>query len=198
MLCSTYMIILPSTSIHQFIMKLAPSTIIGPHGMTDFIHANKYKIIDKLYRINMGTVAVTFGCHMIHQDALVNALFLASSVIHFRNDMPFFGTSNSTKAALQTTMSGMLVASGTFLSWDVFMYYMLFIHVPNHYRIQYPHIKHALPQTIMLVGGLASILTAIGYSPLENPYLDWFSKGLIIAHVIYEEVYIFRSVSIKR
>lgn len=191
------MIILPTPSLHQFIMNIAPPAIIAPHGMTDLIHANKYKLLDQLYRINAATIAGIFACHFFHQDDFINALFLGSSIIHFRNDMPAFGTAGCTKNAIKFTCSSMLVATASIMSWNLFMYYMIFIHVPNHYRMNYKHIKHALPETIIAIGGLASILTAVDYSPINNPYLDWITKSLIIAHVVYEEVHIFKTVKFR-
>jgi len=190
--------IIPFSSIHQVIMKYAPAVVVAPHGMTDLIHARKYRVVEELYRINMGAVMGAFACHHFHHDSIITGLFLVSSAIHFRNDMPGFGTVGSQRTAIQLTLSSALIATSTIISWDAFMYYMIFIHVPNHYRINYMHIKDTKCLTALMVSGLAGVLVALSYSPIQDPYMDWATKALIIAHVIYEEVHIFRPVPTNR
>lgn len=197
MLCSTYMII-PFSSIHHVIMKYAPAVVVAPHGMTDLVHARKYRLVEELCRINMGTIVGAFACHHFHQESIITGLFLVSSAVHFRNDMPGFGTAGIQRTTIQLMLSSTLIASTTIISWDAFMYYMIFIHVPNHYRINYLYIKDSKCLTALMVSGLSGVLVALSYAPIQNPYMDWATKALIIAHVIYEEVHIFRSVPLKR
>lgn len=178
--------------LHNQLMKYSPTWIIAPHGLTDYIHAKKYQLIPKLYTINLAATAGTLFAHISHNDNLIHNAFLLSAIIHFRNDMPHFNLKNTEKMIFQLVCSSGLVLLGPSMQWNLFLYYMLFIHVPNHYKMSFDYVKDHLKETVALIVGGSILLNTISYNPINvNPDLDWVSKALIIAHIAYEELHIF-------
>lgn len=192
-----YNMLLPSNIspiIHHTLIKCTPTWVIAPHGITDYIHAKKYELLPALYKINLAAVAATLLAHMSHCDNLIHYAFMGSAVIHFRNDMPNIGLKNKEKLGFQLLCSTGLVFIGPIIKWNIFLYYMLFIHVPNHYKMSYDYVKDHMKETVSLVIGFAILLNSISYNPLESVEIDWLSKSLVIAHIAYEELYIFDEV----
>lgn len=179
------------TLIHQNLIKYSPTWVIAPHGITDFIHAKKYELLPALYKINLAAVATSLLAHMSHCDNIIHYAFMASAIIHFRNDMPDIGLEDKEKIGLQLLCSAGLVIIGPIIKWNIFLYYMLFIHVPNHYKLSHSYIKEHLKETISLVAAFALLLNTVSYNPLDGTDIDWLSKSLVIAHIAYEELHIF-------
>lgn len=176
------------------IMSLT-NTIIGPHGMTDLIHAKENKNLEQLYRVNLITIASSYGLHVIHCDNILNILFMIASIVHFRNDMPYFNKDNSSlnKAIFQLFLSSILILTTYGENSILFFLYMLVIHVPNHYKMSWSFIKNNLRETITLLSIASLIFTGLKYNP-ATMLDDWLSKGIIISHIVYEETGIFKDV----
>ena len=72
---------------------------------------------------------------------------------------------------------------------------MLFIHVPNHYKLNWSFLKKDKIFTTFIITFTSIIFLLIGekYDNLIHcSYMIDLFKGVIISHVIYEEMYIFK------
>ena len=85
-----------------------------------------------LLKINTLMVGSTnFIINPYNLDNILNIIFLTSSIIHFSHDMPHlkFNQNYISKYLLAT----LLFFSSCFIGLDLIIYYMVIIHVPNHY-----------------------------------------------------------------
>jgi hypothetical protein len=181
--------------------------IISPHGITDFIHAKKFGLLKELYHVNLSIISAGSFLNLLHLDNVVNIVFITSSIIHFRNDMPIiqhnYINSKLNTNQLQLLLSSLMVGSLYVVPHDFFILYMIFIHTPNHYKMALPYIQERLLETVLLVVGLGMFLTYISCSNYPiidlsndnlidcNSMLYNFIKTVIISHIVYEELYIF-------
>jgi len=170
----------------NIIAQKSLTTIIAPHGITDIMHAREYNIVNRLYEVNAGTIIVTHFLHMGHLTDFVNAAFLLASIVHFRHDMPV--VKNIPRFALSATMIPVFA-----LCPATFFVYMLLIHVPNHYRMNWKYIASNLGKNTAILG-IFTLLSAIGgelfFYYLMNGYMMDIMKSVVIAHIIYEETFI--------
>ena len=167
--------------------------IIAPHGITDLVHAKKYQLLPELYGINICSVLATIGLDYSHSDALLNFIFFSTAIFHFRNDMPKLEFAN------QSITSTMMILSFFTINPKLFLFYMIFIHVPNHYLMNWELLKENKEKSIMLLSITTLISMIIGDTPIiENHIIEVIAKGLIISHIIYEEAYIFKTLPVKR
>jgi len=182
------MIILPP-QISKPIIELTPlltTAIIAPHGMTDLIYAEENNSLQPLLRINAFCIAGAFLIHMMNFDDINNMLFMTSSALHFRHDFPIKNSS------IQLLISSLLVANAQNIGIEIFMLYMCLIHVPNHYTI-YKNLIAKYPVKslyyISIVGILSTLFVYSDPSFMYNDNVHTISKGLIISHILYEELY---------
>lgn len=182
------MLILPS-QISNKILEITPlltTVVIAPHGITDLIHAEENNKLIQLFRINILSFAGSIILHLINLDNLTNFMFMISSAIHFRHDFP---TKNN---LIKILGSSLLVLNTKIIGVELFIIYMCFIHVPNHYRIYQNLIKENMMRScvyILLVAIVSTYLIFSDVSMIENENVYTISKALIISHVIYEELY---------
>ena len=162
------------------------TTIIAPHGMTDLMHAREYNIVNRLYEVNVGTLVTTHFLHVGQLSAVVNLAFIFASVVHFRHDMPV--VEGVPRYMFSTAMLPVFA-----MYHPAFFVYMLLIHVPNHYRMNWKYIS---PKLVKNIGILAffTLLSAIGgevfFHYLVNDYMMDIMKAVVISHIIYEEAFI--------
>ena len=86
----------------------------------------------------------------------------------------------------------MLVMNARQIGIELFICYMCFIHVPNHYKIYEKMIKENIMKSGMYIGLCALGATSYFYSDpniLQNENLFVLSQALIISHIVYEELY---------
>ena len=72
---------------------------------------------------------------------------------------------------------------------------MLFIHVPNHYKLNWTFFKKDKTFTASIITLTTIIFLLIGekYDNLiYTSYMIDLFKGIIISHIVYEEMYIFK------
>lgn len=171
------------------IIKYLTQGVIAPHGMTDLIHAQQNNLSSQLYQINALSIVSSLLLNKFNQDIL-NDLFFLSSIIHFRHDMP------KIMKLPRYFLSFFMIFSFLFIKMDLFMYYMIFIHVPNHYKMSWSYLKNEkwrsfftlLISTLLFIkGGQLFDMNLLKPLPLN------LIKGLIISHIIYEEVYIHKN-----
>jgi hypothetical protein len=61
--------------------------------------------------------------------------------------------------------------------------------------MSFEYIKDHLKETVGLIAGFTLLLNTISYNPINTSSdFDWLTKALIIAHIIYEEMHIFKDV----
>jgi len=167
--------------------KLAPliiNTIIGPHGITDAIHA--------IHTHKQKELAITYtscisSAHLLdtfHQTELLNVLFLVASAIHFRNDIPIKNNN------LQLLISSLMVFNAENIGMPFFLTYMTLIHVPNHYITFHNITKQYKALTLFSISLISLIMFCFQNNNQQvDPHIISLVKGLIISHVVYEEKY---------
>ncbi len=172
-------------SIHKHII----STIIAPHGITDLIHSVQNNCTNELLSINSISIV---GSSLLSETnpMLLNNLFILSSVIHFRHDMP------KQIYIPDYILSFILIQLAINYNYNILFVYMILSHVPNHYKTNWIYIKENSFTNIYFISIFTFFLTYIG---LTFPYLYEskmifdISKGIVISHVIYNEIYIYNN-----
>ena len=165
--------------------KNAVTGVIAPHGITDLFHAEQNNLIPQLYSINLLTVISTLAIDKFNHP-LLEIMFYAVSAYHFRNDMPNLKNINPFFISIAMLSS--------FFVFDpkLFLYYMIFIHVPNHYLMNWDVLKNDKKRSILIISLTSVISMFIGTTDLiENHLVQTISQGLIFSHIIYEESFIF-------
>ena len=175
------------------ILQKALSTVIAPHGITDLIHANQHNITTELLHINGFTMVYSHVLHFTDQNIL-GTLFLLSSIIHFRHDMP------RVLGIPRFIWSSLLIS--LFSAYNMAFYpFMILIHVPNHYRINWQYIKKNMSrnlQFLFLFTLFSSFLGDFVFDKLLTGYVIDMAKGIVIAHIIYEELHIHKDLPLLR
>lgn len=163
--------------------------IIAPHGITDIIHAQQNNLLPQLFTINGITILSSIILDKYHLEDILNGLFILSSIIHFRRDFP------KNKFIPRYLFSYILLLISIFYNHNILIFYMLIIHVPNHYYLNWKYIKNKKIQNISVL----SITTTL-FLKMENTFyfisLTPFVKGIIISHIIYEESFIFNFIEL--
>ena len=167
-------------------MQKSISTIIAPHGMTDIMHANEYGLMRRLYEINVGSIVTGHFLSIGHCEYIINAVFIVCSIAHFRHDMP--SINNVPRYVLSTSLLPMFAVHN-----PTFYMYMLLVHVPNHYRMNWKYIQ---PKLVFNLGVLIifTVLFSFGgemfFQHFVNDYFVDIMKSIVIAHIVYEEAFI--------
>ena len=178
-------IMVPIIPLKPFFQKTI-STIIAPHGITDIMHAKQYNLTTELIQINGFGLVYSHILHFTSPDIILHTVFLVSSIIHFRHDMPRI------YIIPRYIFSGLIIS--LFSSFPVLFFpYMVLLHVPNHYRMNWNVLKNNLIANIILLL-LFTMSCYFGgeiiFDNFFNSYVIDIAKGLVIAHIAYEELYI--------
>lgn len=163
--------------------------IIAPHGITDLVHAKENKLLPELYTINIVSVLGTFALDT-NAKIILDILFYITACYHFRNDMP-----KIPEIGNQTVLSALMLLAFLTFEPSLFLYYMIFIHVPNHYLMNWSLLSKHKKYSIILIAftTMISIIAGETSGIMESHIVETISKGLIISHILYEETYIFKS-----
>ena len=160
----------------------------SPHGITDMIHAVQYNSTNELLLIN-GVSLVTSYAMSDQNPLLLDGLFMASSIVHFRHDMP------TIRNIPKSIFSALLITSFIYEPNILFLY-MLTSHVPNHYKTNWKFINNEPQKNVGFILLFTLVLSYFGeaypWIYTSNLAID-LSKGLIISHIIYDEKYIFHN-----
>lgn len=163
--------------------------IIAPHGITDIFHAQQYNLTSELYQVNGIAMLNSHVLHFTCPDIIISSMFLLSSIIHFRHDMPRI-------FSIPRYIVSASCISSFYLYPQLFFLYMLLIHVPNHYKMNWKYVKKN-----MKVNMLVLLLFTVGsyfagnliMDKFLNAYIIHMAEGTIIAHIFYEEMYIHKT-----
>jgi hypothetical protein len=83
---------------------------------------------------------------------------------------------------------------------ELFILYMLVIHVPHHYIMNWEYMKQTPKYSVVLLIITSTLMGIIGNSFEPNEHMDLIiaiTKGIILSHIFYEEVYIFKNNAIE-
>lgn len=177
--------IIPNKAI---VIKYLTNGIIAPHGITDYIHAID---TNKKLELNLIYLTTTSSClylDIMNQEFLINSIFIFSSVVHFQRDFPI----NDNNVRYFFTFL-LLILSIEF-NIDILYLYMIFIHVPNHYKMNMNLLKRHTIESIISISFCSFIFLLLGdkYDNIFYDELINFVKGIIISHILYGELYIYR------
>lgn len=175
------------------LIKLFRDVIISPHGITDISHSIQTNNQINLLKINTLMLGSTsFIINPYNLDNMLNIIFLTSSIIHFSHDMPNlkFNQNYISKYLLSTLLFFIL----NFIGLDFIIYYMVIIHVPNHYISNKDIVFNDLNTNIFLISLISIICLYFDYYLCLNFNNDIinFLKSIIISHVIYQEKYVIK------
>jgi hypothetical protein len=166
------------------LLKYAINGIIAPHGITDIIHARQNNLLPQLFMINSISVLSSVLLDELYLDTTLDGIFILSSVIHFGRDFP------ENKFISRYLLSSFLLIISILYNHDILLFYMLFIHVPNHYVLNWKYLENTTLESISVL-----YISTTLFLMMETVYsfstLTPSIKGIIISHIVYEEKYIF-------
>lgn len=172
----------------NFVKNKIITTIIAPHGITDLIHGTQTNSMKELLSINSICLFLSVASST-NKDAeiIFDALFFTGSIIHFHHDYKSisFGDERIQYFLCLSSFLAFLV------NIDLFYIYMVFCHVPNHYRMNWQHINQNKQINILFILSFvfaSDILIGDIFVKSHMTY-DCF-KGLVMAHIIYQELYV--------
>lgn len=190
-------------------MKLAPfivKNIIAPHGITDISHAlmtnrNKELFLINLFNVGFVETIVT----PLNLSNQYDILFFIATIIHFKNDFSNIKIKNLILP--RYVSSALFIIACLFinkiipynLGYDMLLGYMTIIHVPNHYRENWFHIKKDLILNFLIIMFTIAFFNGISDSfpdLMDSLYTINAGKAIIISHVFYQEKYIKNNKSI--
>ncbi len=180
--------------IKPILLKHLTTTLIGPHGITDIIHANNTNLIPEMTQTYGSVIGSTVVLSQMNMTPFIDILFFIGSVIHFRIDMP------EIKRIPRFMLSSLLLSFTIIHCPDLFMLYMLAIHVPHHYSMNWDYMKKTPKFSVILLIVTSTLMGIIGNSFEPNEHMDLIiaiTKGIILSHIAYEEMYIFENNTIK-
>lgn len=179
----------------KYIMKIIPfliNTVIAPHGITDIGHSivteNSNNLL-KIYGVNFGVTNLIIN-NLPDQNIMIYLLLL-SSVIHFRYDFPELKLNNF--EIPRYLLASITLFFISIINSDLLVYYMIFFHVPNHFRLNDFHIKKLKFLNIFLyflTGLLCVYLDSNFHDKLNNLNIINNIDAIIISHIIYQEKYV--------
>lgn len=173
--------------INYKLAKYITSGIIAPHGVTDLIHAKQNNNISKLLQIYTYTNGSFIILNSLHQEMLINVLFVIGSTIHFQNDIPIKNT------IFRCIFTNLMILYFIFFDNNSIILYLSLIHVPNHYISNWFYLKKEKNITFILlfITTLLSLYFGNEYFELYNDlFISDIIKGIIVSHVLYQELYI--------
>lgn len=170
------------------IMKHLSLSVIAPHGITDLVHGKQKENLNNLLITYSGTIGTSYLLSELQLDSIINFTFFILSIIHFRRDMP------KIKGIPKYVWSFLFLQFSIMNSPNLFFLYMIFIHVPHHYKMNWNYIKNDKKLSISLILLTTLIIEIFGQKldlfNLKDSFMSVI-KGVIMSHVIYEEMNIF-------
>ena len=172
-------------------LSTAITTIVSPHGMTDYIHAKQFGLLRELYIVHASTISTCLFLHLVHLKPIIHNLFILCSAIHFRNDMPLIIRSPIPPKFLQLILSTLFVIGMHYHSPEWFIAYMIFIHTPNHYRLSWEFLRKDLGNSFKIVFLSGFLLYPFRKLQTISPWMMSMIQALVIAHIVYQEKFVF-------
>jgi len=168
--------------------------LIAPHGSTDIIHASQNKLVSKLFQIQAANLVGVQLLSMLNDGKVLDIVFLFFSVIHFRHDVSVLKKIPPFIAVLLLSNFA-LFGIPTVSFDDIFFLYMVFLHVPNHYIMNWNFIKKQKAESFFIVG-LFSMIFLLSENNIDfsniNMNLMNAGKAFILSHIMYNEKYVYK------
>ena len=182
-----------SPRIPLYVSRFVFSSVVAPHGLTDYLHASSTRNMKALVAL----YTTSCGCNFILPARLDNIMFLLLSVAHFRHDLGSYDP--TLKSIHRWIYSGLVVfcLQGAPFQYDLLTFYMTCIHVPLHYErhIQRAEIYKPFLFLWLILYGATAGATYICFETFFNS--NEFTtntitlvRGIIMAHILYEEKYV--------
>lgn len=171
------------------IQKGIITSIIAPHGITDLIHAAQNNNTKNLLTLKSACILTSIGASQQHLINFgFNLFFILGTIGHFSHDVSFLSHSNIIHKKYIVTIITLL---SFMVNSNFFFAYMILIHVPNHYRINWEFIKKNKQFNLSLIAMFTISSIVFGhYRNIYTPLLSSIYKGVIMSHIIYQERYI--------
>ena len=177
------------------LIKFLRDVIIAPHGVTDISHSiqtnNKFNLL-AINGLMIGSTNLIINEYNLNN--IIDFIFLTSSIIHFRHDMPNIIINN--QKIPNYLLCFILLLGIYFLNSDFIIYYMVLFHVPNHYNLNKSFVLKDLNFNLILISLVAMVSVYFDFY-LCNEYIDNdiynLIKAIIISHVIYQEKFVLNS-----
>ena len=169
--------------------KYITAGLIAPHGITDYIHALNNNNLKNLSSIYIISVLLFYSLNYLEKVRVINNLFIAFSIIHFRRDFHIINNK-----FLQFLLSSIIVYVNIFSDKIIYFYLTLF-HVPNHYISLWDHLLVNKYRSFFIISlftsfSLISTYYLIDEKIMKNNLLKDILKGIIVAHIIYQEKFV--------
>ena len=171
------------------LISIARNFIIAPHGITDIGHSILTKNTNNLCKIYGSSFLVTnLISKYKYSHEIMNILLFISTVIHFRHDIPKISFNNK---FIPRYLFVILLLGITICYPNYLIYYMVFFHVPSHFKLNNYHIKKMKFVNILLyfLFGLLSF-TLSNTINFDNILLKNYIISIIFSHVLYQEKYV--------
>jgi hypothetical protein len=175
--------------IKSILLKYSIPVIVAPHGCTDLVHAIQHNHIINLCKIYSISFVGSWLLTNADKIQTLDTVFIIASVIHFKRDIPkIYNISRS------FIICCILFITNYYTRY-LLKYYMIFIHVPNHYISNWIYLKKTPYLTLTnLIINTILIVTLFNkfYIPssINNPFIHIIIKSVIISHIIYQEMFI--------
>lgn len=168
--------------------------VIATHGITDFTHSILYNNLPKLLWIQGSVYSFT---KLVPNKNINDFLFFLFSVNHFKNDFPSITISYVNLPNYITTsfflLSSIFIESilPYNIGSSIFILFMTFNHVPNHYKKNYYFIKKDEVFNFLVIMFFTVFVNAFAdYYP--RYFYDFYNnnvfRSLIISHCIYNDM----------
>ena len=181
------------------IIKTAVLGIIAPHGATDLVHALQERRVAQLFQIQAANILGNQLLYKLDQQVISNIIFFALSAMHFRRDLEVVRRAPKL-LLLYLLLNVPEIAVSLYLFGipelnlkDLFLLYMTFIHVPNHYRMSWSFIKNKKRFSAALVLSFTFAFLHFGkFIDLSNMNANIFNlaRSFVTSHIIYNEMYV--------
>jgi hypothetical protein len=173
-------------------MKLIPfltKIVIAPHGITDIGHSiltNNSMNLLKIYGMNFSLISIINQL----QDSrdISNILLFGFSILHFRHDFPNFRINNI--QIPKYIYASLFLILLNYISSELLFYYMIFIHVPNHFKLNIFHIKDLKIVNVFLYLLFGLFCIQFDTHLLHDENNLNYIKSIIISHILYQEIYV--------
>lgn len=161
---------------------------LAPHGITDLIYAYKINNLSTLFYYYFFCMILTNKIYHKNKKILFYLFYLISNY-HFRND---FNNQFISIILFNLIVKNSIVRikSEYIINPNLFILYMSFFHVYNHYKKSWYFIKNCKLFSIILIILNGFMSDFIFKSIKKNPNKIKYIIGIILAHISYSEKYI--------
>ena len=208
-----YSIITKPNVLDTLIIKHGMPILIAPHGCTDLIHAIQNKNLVTFYKLQGLITASSYLINSFCKPFVFDSIFVGMSILHFQRDI------NYSIGVRSTIYTGFFLFLSICVDVRFLYYYMISIHVPNHYINNWFYIKKTPKLSFAILGANILLCSLFFYNMLNynsnlipytsdnslipiniatfpaNKYIALMIKSIILTHISYQELFIHRNSS---